>query len=115
MSETAAPAGPRAQMERLGFSLPEFTRLAWVSDEARRVWEPRLWRINEAWRDIEWKAIVAGVRRCAVAVVAQALRWAGAGLAAVPLEMLRISGQPYEASAQTAQPGEPFTFRVVVG
>jgi hypothetical protein len=108
-------------MERLGFSLPEFTRLAWVSDEARRVWEPRLWRINEAWRDIEWRAIVAGVRRCAVAVVtpealvARALRWAGAGLAAVPLEMLQISGQPYEASAQTAQPGEPFTFRVVVG
>jgi len=29
--------------------------------------------------------------------------------------MLQISGQPYDASARRAQPGEPFAFRVVVG
>ena len=32
-------------MERLDFTLPDFTRFAWVSDAARDVWEPRL----DAW------------------------------------------------------------------
>ena len=40
--------GAGAGMQRLAFSLPEFTRLAWVSDQAREVWEPRLARLGAA-------------------------------------------------------------------
>ncbi len=41
-------------VERLDFTLPDFTRFSWVSEEARRVWEPRLKRISSAWFDVEW-------------------------------------------------------------
>ena len=39
---TQAEREPVAPMERLDFTLPDFTRVSWVSDDARDVWEPRL-------------------------------------------------------------------------
>ena len=121
-TQLAPPAtGSGAGMRRLAFSLPEFTRLAWVSDQAREVWEPRLARLGAAWQEIEWRAVLAGVRRCAVTVatpdefVDRAPRWAEAGLAALPLERLQQSGQPYSVTSAAAGPGDAFTFRLVIG
>src|SRR5262245_63262431 len=74
-------------MERLPFVLPDFTRMMWVSDRARDVWAPRLQRITRAWLEIEWRAVVAGVRRCAIRIVSpvgvgsDAARWVVSGLA----------------------------------
>ena len=108
-------------MERLGFRLPDFTRVAWVSDAARDAWQPRLTRITAAWLEIEWHAVAAGVRRCAIATtspeefLAEATRWAAVGLSAMPIEMMGISGQPYSATPVSAEPDQPFVFRFVVG
>jgi hypothetical protein len=116
----AAPSATRS-MERLDFTLPDFTRFAWVSDAARDAWEPRLNRITAAWVEIEWRAVAAGVRRCAIATttpegfLVESARWADLGLSAVPIEMMGVSGQPYSATPVATRPGEPFVFRFVVG
>ena len=116
----AAPSATRS-MERLDFTLPDFTRFAWVSDAARATWEPRLNRITAAWIEIEWRAVAADVRRCAIATttpegfLVESARWADLGLSAVPIEMMGVSGQPYSATPVATRPGEPFVFRFVVG
>ncbi len=53
-------------MTRLPFVLPEWTRVAWASDRAREVWEPRLARITRAWLEIERWAVVDGVKPSAL-------------------------------------------------
>ena len=107
-------------MERLHFELPEFTRLSWVSARARTTWEPRVDRIRQAWLEIEWQAVAAGVRRCAVTMASpeeflrRGSRWAQLGLNALPVEMQGVAhayvnrSVPYEA-------GKPFLFRFVLG
>ena len=67
-TETARTVMPEREvdLDRLDFVLPDFTRLAWVSDHAQETWQPRVARITAAWLDIEWRAVLAGVRRCAL-------------------------------------------------
>jgi SAM-dependent methyltransferase len=108
-------------MERLNFVLPDFTRLAWVSDHAERVWRPRLQRIAAAWAEVEWRSVLGGVRSCAVTMASpeefltMGAQWAGVGLNALPIEIQGVSGQPYSAAGIPAVPGQPFVFRFVVG
>jgi uncharacterized protein len=108
-------------MERLGFVLPDFTRFAWVSDAARDVWEPRLDRVRQAWAEIEWRAVLAGARSCAVAIATPEEfltlggQWAEEGLSALPVEIMGASGQPYSATTVGYTPGQPLVFRFVVG
>ena len=108
-------------LERLDFALPDFTRVAWVSDEAHDVWQPRFERLTTAWFEIEWRAVLAGVRSCAVTMatpeelLTQAPRWAAEGLNALPVEMVGLSGQPYSATSTPYEPGEPFLYRLVIG
>jgi SAM-dependent methyltransferase len=108
-------------MARLDFTLPDFTRLAWVSDRAREVWEPRLVRLAGTWNEVEWRAVIEGVRACAVTMagpeeyVRRAPAWAEAGLTALPVEIHGVSGQPYDATPVAPEPGQPFVFRFVVG
>ena len=104
----------------LPFSLPEFTRISWVNDEARGVWEERLLRITRASLEIEWQAVAAGIRRCAIimtapsAFVAQAPGWLEAGLANLPIELVGASGG-YASESTPLKPGEPFLIRLVIG
>ena len=120
-SRPASDAAMARSMQRLDFTLPDFTRVAWVSDGARATWEPRLHRITAAWIEIEWRAVAADVRRCAIATttpegfLVESARWADLGLSAVPIEMMGISGQPYSATPVATRPGQPFVFRFVVG
>lgn len=108
-------------MNRLEFVLPDFSRLAWTSDAAREIWEPRVTGVVSAWLEIEWRAVVAGVRRCAIATlspenfVTLGPRWAELGLTAVPLELVGVSGQIYSATPTPVRAGEPFAMRFVVG
>jgi Methyltransferase domain len=121
MSPAGAPAvTPLPAMERLSFALPEFSRVSWVSDEARDAWQPRLEAIIGAWSEIEWRSIAAGVRACAVRMpgpsefVSEGQRWAEAGLSGLPIEMIgETSG--YSAATPQAVLGAPFRFRTVVG
>src|ERR1700756_1070621 len=60
------PAQHPNGVSRLDFVLPMFLRVAWVNDHARENWERRLACIASRWREIEWRTIVDGVRRCAL-------------------------------------------------
>ncbi|MFZ2031040.1 MAG: hypothetical protein WAU68_12070 [Vitreimonas sp.] len=57
--------------QRLDFVLPKFMRVAWVDDRLRAVWEPRLFTMAAAWREIERLTVVEGVRACAIQWLAQ--------------------------------------------
>jgi hypothetical protein len=108
-------------MDRLQFVLPEFTRLSWVSDRAREVWEPRLKRIRQAWLEIEWLAVVQGVRHCCVTMaspeefVTRAGEWAKRGLNALPIEIQGVAAASYANKSVPVEPGKPIVFRLVLG
>jgi len=112
--------GSPRTMERFDLTLPDFTRLSWVSDQAREVWEPRLRRVTKAWLDIEWLSILSGVRACGVTMVTpeefidKAGRWALRGLNAIPVE-IQGNAANYGSTGRRPVLGEPFVFRVVVG
>jgi 2-polyprenyl-3-methyl-5-hydroxy-6-metoxy-1,4-benzoquinol methylase len=78
-------------VKRLPFRLPDFTRLTWVSDEAKQVWEPRIGRIARAWRAVAWMSVAAGERACAILhlpageIAARVQLWGEHGLALLPL------------------------------
>jgi len=73
-------------VRRLPFTLPDFTRCAWVSDAARDVWARRLRMVSDAWREVQWLSVAAGVRRAADVRVPEpylrrhARRWRAHGL-----------------------------------
>ena len=108
-------------MDRLDFSLPDFTRLSWVSDPAREVWEPRLQQITKAWLEIEWLSVAEGVRRCGVTVVSpeelidRAGEWVKHGLNVLPVEIQGTSSSSYASTAVETELGKPFAFRIVIG
>jgi len=107
-------------MERLPFVLQDFTRLMWVSDAARDVWAPRVQQVTNAWLDIEWRAVVEGVRACAITFVTperlvdQAAAWLDHGLLSLPLQMQGVTPS-YAATPVAHAPGQPCVFRTVVG
>lgn len=101
--------------------IPDFTRISWTSDAARDAWAPRIKRIGQAWRDIEWLSVVDGLRRCAIAVVsAEELltspkTWLAHGLTFLPLELQGASASGYSAVAKKAAIGDPVMFRIALG
>jgi hypothetical protein len=134
VTTTLAPAPPVTQrtaavsfepnpelMHRLPFQLPDFTRITWATDAARGVWEPRLRRITNAWIEIEWLAIVAGVRSCCITVATpeqfleRGPQWAQLGLNALPVEVQGVSSSGYSATNVRTELGRPFAFRFVLG
>ena len=46
--------------------LPDFLRIAWVSERAKSVWASRLAAVAQAWQGIEVKSVLEGVRKCAI-------------------------------------------------
>jgi hypothetical protein len=105
-------------MQKLNFTLPSFTRLSWVSDKARDVWKPRFDRIRQAWLEIEWHAVAAGLRRCCLQpatpeeFVAKGSRWARHGMSALPVA---LEGGNSANRTPKFEPGKPFVFRLVLG
>ena len=108
------------ELDRLAHVLPDFTRVSWVSDRARGVWEPRISRIGTAWSQIEWQSVVSGIRRCALTSVSSEQLvprtgvWAGHGLSAIPVAMSGTS-PGYASTSIAPRVGEPFEYRVAVG
>ncbi|MGK7945083.1 MAG: hypothetical protein AB4058_11505 [Microcystaceae cyanobacterium] len=108
-------------MERLNFTLPDFTRISWVSDSAREIWEPRLSQITQAWLEIEWLSVLSGVRSCCLTTitpeefVSKAGAWAKQGLNALPLQIQGFSNYSYSNTSIQAEFGKPFGFRIVIG
>jgi uncharacterized protein len=85
-----AKQAPRASPVRPPV-MPDVTRVAWVGDRARAVWEPRLRRVAAAWTEVEWLSVPSGLRACAIVslspsqYVERARAWAGSGLGSLPL------------------------------
>ncbi|WP_248962910.1 hypothetical protein [Sphaerisporangium perillae] len=78
--------------DRLPFVLPDFTRVAWVSDHASDVWGPRIRQIAGAWSQVERHSVLEGVRPCFLSrmpveeLLANAPVWVRHGLAVLPLK-----------------------------
>jgi hypothetical protein len=108
-------------VERLDFTLPDFTRLSWVSELARQTWEPRIREIGRAWREIEWLSVIRGERSCSLtllspeAFIDTAAHWTNLGLNALPLQIENLPNTPYISTATCREPGQPIAFRLVVG
>lgn len=108
-------------MDRLDFLLPDFVRVSWIGDQARKVWEPRISRISAAWLEIEWRAVLAGVRECSFCFAApeeyieKSGQWIKYGLTALPVAMHGTQDHSYTATNRDYKPGQPFVYRVVVG
>jgi hypothetical protein len=114
------PALEAFRRDRLPYVLPDFTRVSWVSDRAREVWEPRVSRIGAAWGEIEWQSIVQAVRRCALLsvppeqLVARSAAWAVRELSTMPVAISATTAG-YSNTATSPRLGEPFEYRVAVG
>ena len=108
------------RQDRVAYVLPDFTRLSWVNDAARCVWEPRIARIGSAWADIEWRSVESGIRRCALTsvpsdqLVPRSTAWAVSGLSMMPVAMSGTS-PGYASTSIAPRVGEPFEYRVAVG
>ncbi len=103
-------------MTRLPFVLPEWTRVAWASDRAREVWEPRLARITRAWLEIERWAVVDGVKPSALQQVSPGelpdyvASAVAHGVIAIPLCQTPAGANAYAAAPSTSG---PLVYRVV--
>jgi len=107
-------------MERLDFSLPEFTRIIWSSEHAKQVWEHRLQAIGRAWNHIERTSVVHGVRRGGLQSVApdDLLDFQAYCLnAQINFAIVARDGiaRVYGNSAIPYHPGQPWQYRVYFG
>jgi Methionine biosynthesis protein MetW len=108
-------------MERLTFRLHNFTRVSWVSDRARAVWEPRVQRVAACWQEIEWRAVSVGIRPCALVIVAPQQtapfgeQLAAFDLCAAPLDQLAVSSGAYTTFCSNPLPGQTRHGRLVIG
>lgn len=84
---STAPAGGREGIARdlLGFSMPDFTRVSWVSLEAQQAWAERVQRLGEVADEIQWRAVAEGVFACALLPEAATGRMADYDLETRPL------------------------------
>lgn len=107
-------------MERLNFRLPDFTRYIWVSENARTSWEPSISKAVKAQQDIEWLSVAYGVRPCALQIIAAedlvsfASRITEFDLSIVPVQIIGRS-KTYQSLPLKVQPGQPFSYRCVIG
>lgn len=97
--------------DRLQFVLPDFNRHAWTSELARSTWELRIARILNAWLDVEWLSVAAGIRDCGLLWVypetLQLLipKWEAAQLSAIELKFNDYSGNSGRVSAPASVQG----------
>ena len=97
----------------------EFTRENWLSESARREWQPRIQAIRMAYERLERLSVAEGVRRANLTMVQPtalpdfARRVQKLGLEALPYENVAPT-KGYSNVAGAVGEGEPFTLRVVV-
>src|SRR5262245_32522310 len=109
-------------MRRLDFVLPDFARVTWVSDRARKVWEPRISSITKACMEIEWRSVASRIRACWITMAspteltARADEWAQHGLFALPVEGGQIPPKPpTQNNSVLADLRDPIASRIVLG
>ena len=103
------------------YRLPDFLRTAWVSDEARQVWQPRFEAIRELWPRLALQSVAEGRAECAIRVVparmffglqAEARR---RGVTAVALGVRGVAVAGYAAEGFRPGAGRPFLYEVGFG
>jgi hypothetical protein len=105
-----ATAGPS---DRSPSRAPEFTRSDWNTPAAQAIWEPRVRAIQSYWRELEWRTVTAGIRRCALKKVDESqLRRlvstvAPHGLVVAPLALTAKRQTAYASKLAPAAAGEP--------
>jgi hypothetical protein len=104
--------------DRLDFLLPEFTRIAWVSEAARRTWEPRFRRIRSRWSEIEWRSVADGIRDCALIPATEEMlastdhQWQHAGLHGALLPSVDLLAVAYGHATNMSRRGERPAFAI---
>jgi hypothetical protein len=89
------------------------TRVAWVSDEACSVWEPRIARIAAAWGEVEIESVRSGMRRGALTMVSP-VRYFELMQTLRPLTVEVLA--PFVASTSKAwTAGQLMSLRVAIG
>ncbi len=108
-------------MERLTFRLHDFTRLLWINDHAKEVWQPRISQIVQCWQEIAWRAVATGMQSCAIQVIApqQLSAWTDR-MTEQHMVILTLDNIPARASAYSTvlsevRPEEPYNQRVAIG
>ena len=102
--------------------LPDFSRLQWVSAEARSAWEPRIRSIGEHFAAAERESVEAGIRSAALQSISPeqqglpelAKRAAKKGLTVAPLECQGRHPHGYAAGAVHQTASGPWDYRVVM-
>ena len=107
-------------LERLPFSMPEFHRVVWVSEEARDYWQPKIDRINEVWPKVERASVpryrpggLQSVEPAALPELQRECLGRDLAVAVVGIEG-KVPGLFGNAAAPYV-PGQPFTYRVYFG
>ncbi len=105
-------------MKRLGFVLPDFTRIQWASSEIRQVWEPRLGRARSAWVTVERRSVEYGLRPAASMIVKsdEVLAYESYAMTA-GLEFARLAHLGPDSSthvARSAAPRDAISIRVAL-
>lgn len=105
--------------QRLPFVLADWTRLIWVSEVAKAVWQQRIHNINEAWSRIERWAVVEGARHSCLTFfephyLPEATHWATShGLVLLPMARVGIADQ-YSATPKAVEDGSRWQYRAVL-
>lgn len=105
---------------RLGFTIPEFIRTIWTSEEARSAWQSRVSAVCNKFPELEIAAVRAGLKpttlqSCAPERLVELTRLcASYELVVVPLAQ-QGSRQTYSNAAMPFDPHKPWDYRVVIG
>jgi hypothetical protein len=97
-----------SRLERLNFQLPPFLRTAWVSDQARDIYQERYPRIAWAWQECEWHS-ARNVRPCALISIPTkehahwSERFSGARLHSLALRIIETLGTSTDAPSLSTQ------------
>jgi hypothetical protein len=109
------------KLERLGFTIPDFFRTVWVSEEAKDTWEPRIRAIASNWPYVERATVTTGLRDGILQSVApealpEVQNWAiDMDLPMVILGLEGEKGLSYGNSSTPYQKGMPFSYRIYIG
>lgn len=106
-------------LKKLNYTLPEWTRIIWSSDEVRNIWEPKIQRASQTWNEIEERSVLKKLKPSALifvdesAFLEKAKYYAEVGLILHPLTKSPLNGS-YSAASQKWTPGTPFSYRCVL-
>ena len=109
-----------SKTQRLDFTIPDFLRTVWVSEQAREYWEPKIRSISASWHAIERLTLLNGMRPGVLqSITPEELptvqQWALARN--IPMAIVGLDGvsESYGNASLPYVAGQRFTYRVYFG